>query len=157
VQNKEGVALSLKHFFLPKNNHWLKRTLLILTFVLYDYLSTLIFCQEPQNEANIYARIFMENFGIPIGLTMFVLMANLPIYMVLSLDSHIIRLPSKTAIVAESFVDIIFAWFVAGFHFSGGSSWFWNASSLTHQIIGAFLYLSVAFLVVKPYKPCYGD
>ena len=157
MQSKLGAVLSLKHFFLPRNNHWLKRTILVFTFILFDYLSTLVFCRVPYEEANVYARTFMENFGIPLGLTLFVLVANLPVYITLSLDSHVIRTPFRTAIVIEPFVDIIFAWFVAGLHFSGGASWFWHAPGLMRQVSGAFLYLTMAFLFVKPHKPRYDN
>lgn len=157
MQSKLGAVLSLKHFFLPRNNHWLKRTILVFTFILFDYLSTLVFCRSSFEEANLYARIFMENFGIPLGLTLFVLVINLPIYITLSLDSHVIRIPFRTAIVIEPFVDIIFAWFVAGLHFSGGASWFWHAPSLMWQVSGAVLYLTMAFLFVKPHKPRYDN
>jgi len=152
MQNKLGLRLSPKCFFIPKNNHWLKRTAIVFSFIFFDYLSTLIFCHAPHWEANIYARIFMESFGIPLGLTLFVFIANLPIYLTLSLDSHIIMLPPKLAITMESFVDILFAWFVAGLHFSGGTSWFWQTSDLTRQILGALLYLLLAFLIIKPHK-----
>ena len=155
MQSKLGTVLSPKYFFLPRNNHWLKRTILVFTFILFDYLSTLVFCRSSFEEANLYARIFMENFGIPLGLTLFVLVANLPVYITLSLDSHVIRTPFRTAIVIEPFVDIIFAWFVAGLHFTGGASWFWHAPGLMRQVSGAFLYLAMAFLFVKPHKPCY--
>jgi hypothetical protein len=155
MQTKLGTMLSLKHFLLPRNNHWLKRVILVFTFVLFDYLSTLVFCRIPYEEANLYARAFMETLGIPIGLTAFVLVANLPIYITLSLDSHVIRISFKTAIVLEPFVDAIFAWFVAGLHFSGGTSWFWQAPDLMRQVSGAFLYLTMAFLFVKPHKPRY--
>jgi hypothetical protein len=77
--------------------------------------------------------------------------------MALSLDSHVIRLPFRTAIVIEPFVDTMFAWFVAGLHFSGGASWFWHSPSLMQQVFGAFLYLVIAFLLVKPHKPHYDN
>jgi len=155
MQSKLGSALSSKHFLLPRNNHWLKRTVLVFAFILFDYLSTLAFCRAPYEEANLYARTFMENFGIPLGLTMFVLVANLPIYITLSLDSHVIKLPFRIAIVIEPFVDIAFSWFVAGLHFSGGTSWFWQSQDLMRQVFGALLYLAMAFLFVKPHKPRY--
>ena len=155
MQTKLSTTLNLKYFFLPRNNHWLKRTILVFAFILFDYLSTLVFCRAPYEEANLYARTFMETFGIPLGLTIFVLAANLPIYITLSLDSHIIKIPPRIAKLLEPFVDIIFAWFIAGLHFSGGASWFWYAPSLVWQISGAFLYLGMAFLFVKPHKPCY--
>jgi len=153
VQSKLRVSLSLKYFFVPENNQWLKRIVLIFSFILFDYFSTLAFCRAPYMEANPYARTFMEALGIPTGLTLFVLVANLPIHMTLSLDSHIIKLPFTVGVLTEIFVDGIFAWFVAGLHFSGGASWFWFAPDLLRQSLGAILYLALAFLVVKPYKP----
>jgi len=157
MQSKLGTVLSSKYLLLPRKNHWLKRTALVFAFILFDYLSTLVFCRAPHEEANLYARIFMENLGIPLGLTLFVLVINLPIYITLSLDSHVIRLPPRTAIVIEPFVDTMFAWFVAGLHFSGGASWFWHDTSLMWQVFGAFLYLVIAFLFVKPHKPRYDN
>lgn len=157
MQSKLGAVFSLKHFFLPRNNHWMKRTILVFVFILFDYLSTLAFCHTPYEEANLYARTFMENFGIPLGLTLFVLVANLPIYMALSLDSHVIRIPARTAMIIEPFVDVIFAWFVAGLHFSGGASWFWHAPDVARQVFGTLLYLVMTFLLVKPHKPHYSS
>jgi hypothetical protein len=157
MQSKLGTILSSKYLLLPRNSHWLKRTALVFAFILFDYLSTLVFCRAPHEEANLYARIFMENLGIPLGLTMFVLVINLPIYITLSLDSRVIRLPPRTAMVIEPFVDIMFAWFVAGMHFSGGASWFWHSPDLMRQVLGAFLYLVIAFLFVKPHKPRYDN
>lgn len=155
MQSKIGAMLSLKHFFLPKNNHWLKRAILVFAFVLFDYSSTLTFCRVPYEEANPYARVFMENFGVSFGLTLFVLIANLPIYMTLCLDSHVVKFPFRIAVAVESFVDVVFAWFVAGMHFNGGTSWFWYAPDLMRQVFGAFLYLTFAFLLVKPHRSCY--
>jgi hypothetical protein len=100
-----------------------------------------------------YARGFMHIFGIPLGLTLFVWVANLPIYMTLSLDSHIVRFPFKIAVVAEVFIDLMFAWFVAGLHFSGGTSWFSDHPQLMRQSLGTLLYLVMALLIIKPHKP----
>ncbi|MEM3617003.1 MAG: hypothetical protein QXJ31_03725 [Candidatus Bathyarchaeia archaeon] len=150
---KLGLSISPKHLILPKNNHWLKRIILVFAFILFDCLSTMIFCRAPSEEANIYARAFMEVFGIPAGLTLFVLTANLPIFMVLSLDSHIVKFPMKMAVLVELFADFVFAWFVAGLHFSGGASWFWRISDIERQFIGMMLYLCAAFIFVKPHKP----
>ena len=150
---KLKIQFGLRYFLLPRNNHWLKRTLLVFAFVFFDYFVTLVFCQAPHQEANLYARAFMESFGVPLGLTLFVFVANTPIYVTLSLDSHFVRLPFKMASIAESFVDVAFAWFVAGLHFSGGTSWFWCAPDLMRQALGMLLYMVMAFLVVKPHKP----
>lgn len=153
MEKKLGTLLSLKYLFLPKNNHWVKRILLVFAFTFFDYFVTLIFCQAPCQEANLFARGFMESFGIPLGLTLFVLVANMPIYMTLSLDSHIVRFPLKMARAIEFSVDIVFAWFIAGLHFSGGTSWFWHTPELMRQSVGMILYLVMAFLLIKPHKP----
>jgi hypothetical protein len=142
---------------LPKNNLWSKRAILVFAFVLFDYLSTLAFCHAPQEEANVLARAFMENLGIIPGLTLFVFASNLPIYVTLSFDSHVVRLPSKIAPLLEVSVDALFAWFVAGAHFNGGSSWFWLTPDLLRQAFGAILYIAMVFLIVKPHKPHYGN
>lgn len=152
MQNKLDALISLKNFFVPRNNQWLKRAIVIFAFVFFDYFSTLAFCHIPHQEANLYARIFMENLGIPFGLTLFVLIANLPIYMALSFDSHLVRFPFKIAFIVESTVDVIFSWFIAGLHFGGGTSWFWDAPDLNRQVVGAILYLVIAILFVKPHK-----
>ena len=154
---KLKVQSNLKYLFFPQNNHWLKRTFLVFAFIFFDYLVTLVFCHAPYEEANLYARAFMESFGIPLGLSLFVFVANTPIYVTLSLDSYFVRLPFKMALVTECFVDIVFGWFVAGLHFSGGTSWFWCASDLMRQALGMLLYVVMAFLVVKPHKPHYND
>jgi hypothetical protein len=157
MQKKLGLSLSLKHFIFPKNNHWLKRILMVFSFIFFDYFSTMIFCRVPSEEANVYARLFMESFGVQAGLTIFVLVANLPVYVTLTLDSHLVRFPQKMAVVAEVFTDFVFAWFIAGLHFNGGTSWFWQASSSIRQVLGAVLYLVGAFVFIKPYKPCYNE
>lgn len=150
MQNKADLTLVLKWFFLPRNNHWMRRAILVFSFIVFDYVSTLVFCRAPHEEANMFARVFMENLGVPAGLTVFVLLINLPIYMTLSLDSHIIRLPVKMAVVVEILVDLIFAWFIAGPHLSGGASWFWFTSDLTRQACGVAMYLCLVLLVVRP-------
>lgn len=157
MQRRPHIAPSVKHFLVPKNNHWLKRTFLVFAFILFDYASTLAFCRAPYEEANLYARAFMDSFGIQHGLTLFVLVANLPIYVALCVDSHALRLPPRIAIVGEMGVDAAFAWFVAGLHFSGGSSWFWAVPDLPRQTFGAFLYLVMALVFVKPYRPRYDN
>ena len=155
MEKKPNLPISLKHFIIPKNNHWSRRIILIFAFILFDYLSTIVFCKNPSEEANVYARTFMEWLGIPAGLTLFVFLANLPIYVTLSLDSHLVKFPMKIAIIVELFTDFIFAWFIAGMHFNGGTSWFWIATDVERQFLGMILYLCAAFAFIKPHKPCY--
>jgi len=149
------LPINLRYFLVPNNSHWLRRIILVFAFILFDYFSTLAFCRAPWEEANVYARFFMESFGIHVGLTIFVLVANTPIYMLLTFDSHIVRLPPRMAVVAEAFMDFAFAWFIAGLHFNGGASWFWSAPGLLRQGLGAALYLFFAFVFVRPISHFY--
>lgn len=152
MQSKLGIAFSLKYLLSPKNNQWFKRTCLVFAFILFDYFSTIAFCRTPYEEANLFARAFMESYGIPLGLTLFVFVANLPIYMALNLDSHLVKFPPKLTRIVETFIDVIFAWFIAGLHFSGGTSWFWYAPNMVRQVLGTVTYLATAFLLIKPHE-----
>ena len=146
------LSLSLHDLAIPRNNAWMKRIILASVFIFFDYASTLAFCRNSYEEANPLARVFMENLGIFSGLTLFVLLVNVPIYVTLSIDSHLVRLPSRIAVPFAVFVDVVFAWWIAGAHFVGGSSWFWAAPDLARQVLGATLYLGLALVLTVPWR-----
>ena len=145
------VLYNGKHRFLnyliPKNNIWLKRICLLFIFIWFDYFATLIFCTTPAKEANPYVRIFMENYGIPLGLTIFDFLINLPIYLILCFNSHFISLPQKLSKIVNPLIEVSLAWFLAGYHFNGATSWFWPTSDLMRQATGSGLYLVIATIV----------
>jgi hypothetical protein len=91
----------------------------------------------------------MEVYGIPLGLTFFDLIANFPLYIILSLNSHLINLTPKLARTAETCVDVVFAWFIAGLHFNGAASWVWFAPDIFRQALGASLYFLIIFALHK--------
>ena len=132
---------------IPKNNFWLKRLSLLFAFIFLDYLVTLLLCTAPAEEGNLLARSFMEAYGIPLGLTVFDLIANLPIYLMLSLNSHLANLPPKLSRMVETSADFTFAWFIAGLHFNGATSWLWFAPDVLRQALGASIYLFVIFIL----------
>lgn len=136
-------------YLIPKNNSWTKRLFLLFCFIFLDYFVTLISCSTPAQEANIRAREFMEIYGIPLGLTMFNLLMSAPIYLTLSLDSHLIHLPHPWSKTVEFFIDIIFACFIAAPHFSGATSWFWQTPEMLRRTLGASIYLIVSFALVE--------
>lgn len=142
---RKARFLGILKYLLPKNNSWTKRLCLLFSFIFLDYLVTLIFCSAPVQEANTRARVFMELYGIPLGLTMFNVLLTLPIYMTLSLDSHFVRLPSPWSKTAEFFLDVTFALFIAAPHFNGATSWFWRAPETLRWTLGACIYLIFAF------------
>jgi len=129
---------------IPKNDKGLKRICIVFGFILLDYFATLAFCTNPAEEANPHLRVFLENYGIVVGLTLFDFLINLPIYLILCFDSHFVSLPPRLSKIVEPLVDLILAWFLAGAHFSGATSWFWIAPDLMRQATGFGIYLIIA-------------
>ncbi|MCW4014997.1 MAG: hypothetical protein NWF06_01370 [Candidatus Bathyarchaeota archaeon] len=138
--------LRYRKYLIPKNNLWLKRAALLFGFILLDYLATLIFINAPIEEGNILVRNFMETYGIFWGLTIFDILINIPIYFIICFNSHFVSLPSNLSKIADPIIDVFLAWFVAGYHYSGATSWFWATPSLTSQLVGFSLYLSIALV-----------
>jgi hypothetical protein len=129
-------------------NGWAQRMLLLALFILLDYITTLLLVSCPSEEANALARGFMETFGVAFGLTIFSLLINLPVFLILGLLAFYPRhLSLATSSFATPGLDIAFAWFVAGTHFSGALSWIVNGPSILYQITGAALYLDILFVV----------
>lgn len=133
-------------YMVPKNNLWLKRAALLFGFILLDYLATLLFITTPIEEGNLLVRTFMENYGILLGLTIFDLLINLPIYLILCLNSHFVTLHSHLAKIIDPLVDVFLAWFVAGYHYSGATSWFWTAPDMVRQLTGFSIYILIAVI-----------
>jgi hypothetical protein len=133
----------LGEYLVPKNNLWLKRAGLLFGFILLDYLTTLIFIKSPLEEGNLLVRTFMENYGVLLGLTIFDFLINLPIYIIICFNSHFGTLPPKFSKIAEPLIDVLLAWFVAGYHYSGATSWFWTSPHLIRQITGFSIYILI--------------
>jgi len=135
-------------------NTWVQRMLLLSLFILLDYLVTLLMITYPNQEANLLARSFMETFGVGFGLTIFSLLINMPIYLILGLLAFYPQpLSIATSPFACSGLDVAFAWFVAGTHFSGALSWILIGPSLLYQLTGAGLYLLILFIAGRKLKP----
>ena len=131
-------------YLVPKNNLWLKRAALLFGFTLLDYITTLLFITTPIEEGNLLVRAFMESYGIFLGLTIFDLLINIPIYLILCFNSHFVSLPQKLSKITDPVIDVFLAWFVAGHHYNGATSWFWTAPELIRQLTGFSIYLVIA-------------
>lgn len=143
----EANVFASIRYLIPRNNFWLKRTCLLFAFIFLDYMVTLLLCTSPAEEGNLFARSFMEAYGTPLGLTLFDLVVNLPIYLMLSLNSHLVNLPLRWSKAVETLVDFAFAWFIAGLHFDGATSWIWSAPDILRQALGASTYLFIIFFI----------
>lgn len=129
-------------------NVWFQKMLLLSSFILLDYVVTLLLVSYPNEEANVFARSFMDVFGVAFGLTIFSLLVNLPVFLILGLFAFY---PRCSGLAASPFVtpglDIALAWFVAGTHFNGALSWMVSGPSLLYQLTGAALYLDFLFVL----------
>ncbi|HER54541.1 MAG TPA: hypothetical protein ENO13_01425 [Candidatus Bathyarchaeota archaeon] len=134
---------NLGKYLVPKNNIWLMRAGLLFGFILLDYLSTLFFINAPIEEGNLLVRHFMETYGIFWGLTIFDFLINIPVYLIICMNSHFVKLPTKISKIMDPIIDAFLAWFVAGYHYNGATSWFWIASGFTRQLTGFFIYFSI--------------
>ena len=134
-------------YLIPRNNFWLERTFILFSFIFLDYLVTLLLCRSPAEEGNLLARSFMEAYGMQLGLTLFIFVASLPIYLLLSLNSYVFNLPPKLSRIVETPADFAFAWFIAGLHFNGALSWFWFAPDILRQAMGGSIYLFIIFAI----------
>jgi len=152
-EKKLSRILNAARYLFPKNGRWLVRTSLLFAFIIIDYAATLVFCSNPVQEGNLLARQFMTIYGIFLGLTIYDFITNLPIYIVLCLVSYTVNLPSWLSKIVEPCVDIVFAWFVAGAHFNGATSWFWDAPEMLRQAVGLSLYLIFAIALFVKTKP----
>lgn len=129
-------------------NTWFQKMLLLSAFILLDYIITLLLISYPREEANVLARGFMEALGVPLGLTIFSLLINLPVFLILGLLAFHPKYPWFEGFsFATPGLDIGFAWFVAGTHFSGALSWIVGGPSILYQLTGAALYLDVLFIL----------
>jgi hypothetical protein len=152
MEPKANSVFAAMRYLIPKNNFWMKRISVLFAFIFMDYLITLALCTTPLDEGNLFARNFMEAYGIPLGLTLFDLIASLPIYIMLSLNSHLINLPPRLLRIADTSTDAVFAWFIAGLHFNGATSWIWFAPVLLRQVLGAFMYLLIISILAAKRK-----
>jgi hypothetical protein len=135
---------------------WLRRAALLFGFIFLDFLVTAILCRTPYAEANLYARSFMQRYGIVLGLALFDLLLALPIYGILVVDWHLIKYTQQYAGKAEAMVDISLGWLIAGAHFNGAMSWLWDAPHIIRQTLGFAAYMALAILFLYRLPKGYG-
>ena len=126
------------------NISWTARFFVLQSFVVFDLLVTWLSLSSLVEEGNIFARAFMGILGVPSGLVLFSGIVTLVLLLILWFCSHMFDntcgMMKTVGIIA---LDFSLAWFVAGVHFVGGTSWFWFAPELLRQFIGAGIYFVV--------------
>lgn len=127
---------------------WTMRFFVLLGFVVFDLLSTRCFISGLAEEGNSYARVLMQTFGISAGLILFSVAIAGILALILYLSKSIVANRKGTAgLTIVLGLDICFAWFVAGMHFVGGTSWFWLAPEIVRSLMGAGIYLVVFYSI----------
>lgn len=123
---------------------WVFRFLILLGFASFDSLTTWASISRLAEEGNLFARAFMQTLGIPLGLTLFYSLIAGFLLLILGLCKLMFTGRTGPAASAAVFIlDVFLAWFVAGAHFVGGTSWFWSTPNLFCNFLGAGIYLSL--------------
>ena len=128
---------------IPKNGFWVKRISVLSCFILLDYLVTVICCTMPAQEGNLLAGSFTEAHGISLGLTLFDAIADLPIYVTLCIDSHLISprdRPRLSKFLLMPFLHGLSRGFISMAQPVGS-----GLLRLVRQALGASLYLIIVF------------
>jgi uncharacterized integral membrane protein len=126
------------------NAPWAARFIVLQSFVVFDLSITLLSLSSMSNEGNVFARVFMEVLGFPAGLVLFSIIVTGILLLILRFCRHMFSNASgMVKTVGTIALDFSMAWFVAGVHFVGGTSWFWLAPELLRHFIGASIYFMV--------------
>ena len=122
-------------------NIWTIRFVLLLSFVLFDFLTTFFIISDINQEGNLLAKAAMNAFGIHLGLSLFSLyVSSFLLLIILSCRGLLPNQKNKLTFTLFVVLDFCFGWFIAGSHFVGGTSWFLNASPLLRQVLGFTVY-----------------
>lgn len=128
---------------------WILRFLILLGFVMFDFLATWTSISYPLEENNALARASMGFFGVYLGLALFGFFIASLLFLILCFCRSLFSGRTKLAsLVGSLIIDFCFGWFIAGVHFVGGTSWFWLAPDLIRHCLGAGLYLLVLYLLL---------
>ncbi|MEM4703853.1 MAG: DUF5658 family protein [Candidatus Bathyarchaeia archaeon] len=113
------------------------------SFATFDLASTLLFLKHSAEEANVLAKSYLGAFGHPTGLILFNLLTTAFLVLILYFSNQTLdRTTGLAKLLGLMVLDGCLAWFVAGAHFVGGTSWFWEAPEMLRHLIGACLYLA---------------
>ncbi len=122
---------------------WATRFLILQGFIVFDLSLTWLSISSLAEESNIIARGLMQVIGPWSGLILFSGIITGVLFLVLLFCSHMFDnvngLVKSAGTIA---LDFGLAWFVAGVHFAGGTSWCWLAPQFLRHLIGANIYLA---------------
>jgi hypothetical protein len=121
---------------------WATRFLVLLGFVAFDLSATWLSLSSSAEESNVFARNLMQVLGFSTGLILFSGIVTCALFLILRFCSRMLdNIEGTVKTVGIVTLDFGLAWFVAGAHFVGGTSWFWPVPEMLRHIIGASIYV----------------
>jgi len=135
------------------SREWRVRIYTLLSFFMFDYMMTGVFCRAYTDEGDWLLRSFMIYFNsIPLGILALTLSFCVPIYALLcyltNRDWRSLREIGIIDLVAEHknpIFDIVFGLGAASRHFEGAMSWILPLSNRLWLVLGFILYLIIVW------------
>lgn len=136
---------------------WKRICIVIIAFYIFDYISTFLFCSNPDEEGGFFASFFMKlTNSVPIGLTL-----NFAVWSIFWAMILLIVYPSLLNRVEESplgeyvktFEIVIFIslGYFPALDFVAATSWYSHIPILYRAFVGLMIYL-ISLLWVKPFE-----
>jgi hypothetical protein len=145
----------MKRYSMHVESRWKRVYLVIITFYVFDFISTFVYCSNPDEEGGLTARPLMEiTNSVPIGLTL-----NISIWAVFWAMIFFKVCPYLLKRIQESQWEkyteafeipmFILVGFIPALDFVAATSWYWHVSEIYRAIIGVILYL-LSLIWVRP-------
>ena len=134
---------------------WIRQYIVLVSFYVFDYISTTYYCKNPNEEWNPIARFLMILLNdVKVGMTAFLIIIAILWYIVLIPISQIIenakKNEDKTWYNRFVFTNFVVFSSIAGWDFGfGASSWFWHIPVFYRMLVGSLLYVTLYFLWIN--------
>lgn len=138
-------------------SRWKRIYLVIMAFYVFDYISTFLYCKNPDEEGGLIARFLMKlTNSVPIGLTL-----NISIWAVFwamiffkvypSLLERIQESPYGKYIKAFEIPMFILLGYFPALDFVAATSWYWHIPQIYRAFIGLMIYL-ISLIWIRPFE-----
>lgn len=109
-------------------------------------MSTRLYITSINEESNAIARSLMQDFGVTVGLAIMCLVLGLLLGVLVGFCRFVFAKKTNGLTWLTIFVvDGFLAWFIAGSHFAGGTSWFWLVPEISRHLLGAGIYFVLLY------------
>ncbi|MHA1973322.1 MAG: hypothetical protein ACTSW1_10025 [Candidatus Hodarchaeales archaeon] len=129
---------------------WSRSFIVVMSFYIFDFFSTLFFCKSPDDEGGLSAHFFMRFtnsvlYGLILNIVFVALLWGLYFFY---FAPHLIASLPKQVTIFTPLLFIMVGFFPA-LDFAAATSWYWKIDTTIRALIGLSLYLA-SLLWIKP-------